>query len=534
MNPLLNLFDAACCVGRHLKLQEGGPHSAADLLAEMDHCGVAEALVLDSLARENHPADGNARILETVKPLPRLHAAWAALPTGAPDDQPAGEDWLATLRRHQVGAVHLLPARYRYNLSAWCIDALLEPLAAARVPVFICNDDVGDLLQDQTDWEAVVALCRRWPALPVIVSETRIRRSQRVVYRALEACDNLRIELSGFFLHRGIEFVTRHWGARRLIYGSNWPLYPMGQTLATLARAEIADADKQAIAGENLRELLAWSPPARQLQPVTLSPPADRYVAIGRGAPVPDDLRFWDCHGHLGGKCNHYHIVDGDLDATVNEMDRQGVEKVCVFTIAGVFSDEVHGNDVIADAVQRYPDRFVGFTLVNPHRGRDAMLHELERGARRGLRGIKLIPHYQGYPADGPLLDVACQWAHERRQIILNHSWGPDNGPIDRLTAQYPNACFVNGHTFEDYAEVVKKRDNLFICSCPLWDGPRHCERLVATLGADKLLFGSDLQDLPIAWGLGPILFAHLSAADKSLILGGNLKRILATYSLTP
>jgi hypothetical protein len=34
------------------------------------------------------------------------------------------------------------------------------------------------------------------------------------------------------------------------------------------------------------------------------------------------------------------------------------------------------------------------------------------------------------------------------------------------------------------------------------------------------------------AWGLGPILFARLGPREKGLILGGNLRRILETYSL--
>jgi len=79
----LNFFDANCTLGRHLKLKEGGLHAADDLLAGMDHYGIAEALVLDSLSRENHPADGNARIMDAVHERRRLHPAWSALPHGA-------------------------------------------------------------------------------------------------------------------------------------------------------------------------------------------------------------------------------------------------------------------------------------------------------------------------------------------------------------------------------------------------------------------------------------------------------------------
>jgi predicted TIM-barrel fold metal-dependent hydrolase len=499
----------------------------------MDHFGIAEAMVQDALGRENHPQEGNVRVLEAVAQSPRLHAAWAALPPGARDEQLDGAEFVAAMRRNKVAAVWLLPGQYRFNLTDWCIDELLEPLAAARVPVFICHDEVSGwpTRQDQTDWPAVVALCRRWPKLPVIVSEWRIRRSQRVIYRALDACPNLRVEMSGYYLFRGVEYITRRWGSGRLIFGSNWPTFGHGQTLAILTRAEIADNDKRAIAGGNMRRLMSWCRPKHPAVPV--QPPADEYVAIGRGSAVPEKLRFWDCHGHLGGKACHYHIPDGDIDATMAEVRRQGVDKACVFSFAGVFSDEAHGNDLVADAVRRYPDVLVGFTLVNPHRGPAAMLAELERGAAMGLRGVKLIPHYQGYPQEGPNIDVACRWAHEHRQIILNHYWGPA-AHLERLIRRYPRACYVTGHTTTEYAALMKKRRNLYVCSCPLWDGPRACEHMVAAIGADRLMFGSDLQDLPIAWGLGPILFARLSVKEKAMILGGNLRRVLAEYSLRP
>src|SRR5690606_26946173 len=100
---------------------------------------------------------------------------------------------------------------------------------------------------------------------------------------------------------------------------------------------------------------------------------------------------------------------------------------------------------IVIDAVKKYPERFIGFTLLNPNRGRDEMLRELHRGAANGMRGVKLIPTYQGYPSDGLLIDVACEWANEHRQVIINHDWGHP-AQMERLVAKYPNACFVTAH----------------------------------------------------------------------------------------
>lgn len=527
-----NVFDATCVVGRHLKLQENGLYTAEHLLQEMDHYGIAEALVLDSLSRENHPVDGNRRVVEVTKKQPRLHRAWAALSTGTlGGENRSHQMFISEMRRHQVSALFLLPNQYFFKLSDWYIDELLEPMAAEGVPVFINPIEVSGRSggqSDATDWNAVVALCKRWPALPVVVSESRIRRSQRQLYKALDACPNLRIELSAYWLHRGIEYITETWGAGRLIFGSGWPAFGQHMTLATLTSAEISENDKRLIAGDNLRYLLRWCESKHPA--VTLPAPEDEYIQVGRTGRRPADMTFYDVHGHLGEHNAHYHVPNGTEEGILADMNRLGVVKVCVMSFSGVYSDEVYGNDIVAAAVKRYPERFIGFTLLNPLRGRDEMVRELQRGAAMGMRGVKLIATYQGYPPEGPLIDVACEWANRHRQIIINHDWGSPE-QMQRLLSKYPNACFVAAHTTTAYADIMKQHANLFVCSVPLLR-PRACEEVVQAIGADRLLFGSDLMDLPIAWNLGPIIFARISPEKKRLILRDNLQRILESYSL--
>ena len=525
-----HVLDAHAVIGRHVRWSAGAPQSRADLLTDLDHFGVTEALVLDCLSRECHPLGGNARIVETCASEPRLHPAWALLPPGVDEDQLPPAELLAAMRDANVGAAWLCYGQYHFGLQDWVLDDLLGPLAEAGVPLFVCPNDIGPsgMPPDQSDLAGIVELCRRWPDLPVILSEYRVRRSQRNIYRALDACENLRLELSGWWLHHGLEYITQRWGAERLIYGSNWPTFGMGQTLAMLTCADLDDADKRRIAGDNLRGLMSWC--ELDHPEVELPEPADKFVAVGRRGERPETMRFADNHGHLGGRFHHYHVPDGTFDQAAEEMERLGVDCCCVFSYTGIASDEQPGNDLVAAAQHAHPDRFIGFTLVNPHRGRDEMLAELERGHAMGLRGVKLIPHYQGYPPEGPNIDIACQWAHEHHQLILNHHWG-SAAQMERLVRVYPNACFFTGHTTLEYAEVMRTCANLYVCSCPLLP-PGMCERVVATIGADRFLFGSDLLDLPIAWGLGPILFARISPEEKQLVLGDNLRGLLEKYSL--
>ena len=525
-------FDAFSIVGRDIHMPDGQPDTPEGLLAAMDHCGIHEALVVDELARDANPVAGNRRLVELLRDHPRLHPAWTALMPHS-KELPPPRELLAEMVDQGVAALFLFYRIFDIRLDDWGVDDLLAPMSGGRVPVFLCPDSIGGGYGvDQTDWNAVVRLCRRFPELPVIVTENRIYKSQRAVYSALAACENLHLDLRALWLHGRIEFICREFGAHRLVWSSGLPGRVPAVPLMQLNYSEISLAELAAIAGGNLSQLLSWNPSFRSAaDPVTFPEPLDALHRAARERADLSPLEVHDCHGHLGAATPH-HVVDSTLDQMVREMDRFGVRECCVFGLEGVFADERYGNDLVAEAVRRYPGRFIGFTMVNPNHGERTMREELERGLERGMKGIKLICDYHGYPGEGPLIDVACRFADEHRQFILNHSWH-SAGQIERLCRTYPNACFFTGHSTLGYVEVTRQVGNLFICSCPFhaWG---QTEEFVRLYGADRILFGSDLTDLPIAWGLAPIMYARIPEEDKRKILGGNLKRLMDQYAITP
>lgn len=527
----IRYFDAFCTLGRNIHMPPGQPETVEAILSAMDHYGIHEAVVVDALAKDANPSAGNARVLGLTADQPRLHPAWAALMPHS-RELPAPSELLTQMRAEGVVALFLFYRAFDIRLDDWGVDELLAPFAAARVPVFLCADPVGVRGGvDQTDWPSVVNLCRRFPDLPVIVTEWRIYKTQRSVYSALSACPNLRIDLRALWLHGRIEFICREFGADRMVWSSGLPHLVPGVPIMQLNYSRIREDELSAIAGANLRHLFSWNPSFRSACEVTFPEPIDSLHHAARERLDLGNLSIYDCHGHLGHSTPH-HVIDDSLADIVAEMDRFGVRVCCVFSLEGVFGDEVWGNRLVAEAVRRYPDRFVGFTMINPNHGEADMLRELEWGLENGMKGIKLIPAYQGYPTEGPLIDVVCSFAHQHRQLILNHYWGSAT-QMERLCRTYPNACFITGHSTLEYVNVVREVPNLFVCSCPFhtW---RQTEQFVEAYGADRILFGSDLTDLPIAWGLAPIMYAEIPEDAKLKILGGNLRCILERYGISP
>jgi predicted TIM-barrel fold metal-dependent hydrolase len=257
--------------------------------------------------------------------------------------------------------------------------------------------------------------------------------------------------------------------------------------------------------------------------------------SVQSGEPL-DGLEVIDCHGHLGGWSLTF-VAKPGLDDTIRTMDRLGIDRLCLSAFAGLMCDFRKGNDLVAEAVGRYPDRLIGQMTINPNVP-DEVLPELERCRRHhGMRLGKLHPYFDDYPVDGPGYREFWRHADAQGMVVLVHtSEGDKNcapGMFDAIARDYPNARIILGHSgvtlkgCEEAIGVARRHDNLYLdtgCSQPHFG---MIERFVAEVGADRVLFGSDMPLLEPAAQLGRIAYAKIRDSEKAMIFGGNLKRLL-------
>ena len=243
----MDYFDCNAQIGRYGVKHPEAFTSADELVREMEYCGISEALAYHSMAKEYAPSVGNEMLLKEVEGKP-IHPCWVVMPHNT-REMPAPDELLREMNRHGIKAVRAFPAAQSFRLSDWCAGPLLDMLEAKRIPLF--------LDMDQTNWEDVAGILKAHPSLNLVLLRTSYR-CDRMLYPLFEEYEGLAIETATYQVTHGIEEVCRRFGAERLLFGTGLPFTEAGPSIAQITYADIADHDKQAIAGGNLRRLLSW------------------------------------------------------------------------------------------------------------------------------------------------------------------------------------------------------------------------------------------------------------------------------------
>jgi predicted TIM-barrel fold metal-dependent hydrolase len=245
--------------------------------------------------------------------------------------------------------------------------------------------------------------------------------------------------------------------------------------------------------------------------------------------------RVIDAHGHLGSWFN-FAIPDSSTEGLLAVMDRCGVATMCVSHLLGVGPDARAGNALLLAELARYPGRFLGYAVYDPH-DPEAPERAADLLSVPGVIGLKLHPETHEHPLAGPGYEPAFELAAERGRLVLSHSqhespWS-DPAHFAVVAARHPSVQLLMGHAgltppgFVAAAEVAAQYSNvtLEICGSRMTD--RDLAWLVATVGATQLVFGSDALFLDLRVGLGRVMLAPLAPADRDLLLFGTMTRLL-------
>lgn len=255
----------------------------------------------------------------------------------------------------------------------------------------------------------------------------------------------------------------------------------------------------------------------------------------------PSGSRVWDVHVHMVG-------VEGTtpeqrIARLLTYADRVGIDRLILFLGLSLRAYDptpdvvrIH-NDEVLRALEAGRGRVFGFVYLNP-KYPDESLRELDRCVASGpMLGIKL---WVALECNDPRLDPICRRAVELKAILLQHTYwrteanlpGESNPlHVAELARRHPELPIIAAHTGNDWERgirAIRATKNVF-CEVSGFDTTAGVvEMAVRELGAERILYGSDAGGRSFASQMGKVLAADIPEADKRLIFGGNIERVLA------
>ena len=245
---------------------------------------------------------------------------------------------------------------------------------------------------------------------------------------------------------------------------------------------------------------------------------------------IPSGTEIFDAHAHIGTD------VDGrtmTAEGMRGRMEAAGVTKSIVFPLndPNALDDFSGPNDVVWDAYEKFPEFFVPFFRLNPHRDYE---REFERCVARGFQGLKLHPVSQKFELDDSRVVRLLGMAAEADLPVLIHTGMAMERIVEPLlptVEAHPELRLILGHAaMVEVVEAVRAFENhpnvLFETSVVR---AKDLYILFSLLDPARICYGSDIPygDLPAT------LHATLASAETAGvpeealpgILFGNIRR---------
>lgn len=265
-------------------------------------------------------------------------------------------------------------------------------------------------------------------------------------------------------------------------------------------------------------------------------------VGIGLSARTSRSTErlIWDVHFHLSGVSGL--TPEERMAQLIQYADRLGVQRL-ILSLGMPFVENPspqqvrEANDQVLTALRPRPDRAFGFVYLNPNH-LEFSLNEFDRCVRDGpMVGVKL---WVAKRCNASELDPIVDRATRMQAPILQHTWlktdgnGPgESTPFDfvELARRHPKASLICGHTGGDWERgirVVRSTRNISVEIAGSDPTSGFVEMAVRELGAERVIYGSDAGGRSFASQLAKVMGAEIPESSRELILGENLRRLLA------
>ncbi|MEV8374875.1 hypothetical protein AB0P21_19210 [Kribbella sp. NPDC056861] len=221
------------------------------------------------------------------------------------------------------------------------------------------------------------------------------------------------------------------------------------------------------------------------------------------------------------------HPVDTDLAGLKSHLAKHQIQNaLAVSTRGALFSDRAGNAETFAAASSS--DGLVPVGTVDL-RDPVTVVDQLDAMVAQGVRFLRLFTVQQGVPGDTPGYRHVVREALERNLVLLQD--GDPRKFGDVLAGRGAEVIFLDLHVYllGDFV-LMAQQEQGFRATTRMLSSPDGIERVVDSVGARHLVFGSRTPFMDVSPQTLRLRYARISAEDRQLIAGGNVRGLHADH----
>jgi uncharacterized protein len=204
------------------------------------------------------PLEGDDRVAELVKRSNFLKGC-IIFPNYFIGNEPDFEKYLIGRFREGFRLLRLYPKSHKYSISPWAFKDIFKLLDKFAIPVLISLDELDITGNKAIDWDIVYDIAKEFPGIPFILDGGNSKELMFTGYfcQLLKAAGNVFLESHNLLGFNQIEDIVKKTGSSRIIFGSNYPVYPELLAAKRVMFSRLSTEDKKNILSGNLERMIS-------------------------------------------------------------------------------------------------------------------------------------------------------------------------------------------------------------------------------------------------------------------------------------
>jgi predicted TIM-barrel fold metal-dependent hydrolase len=227
-----------------------------------------------------------------------------------------------------------------------------------------------------------------------------------------------------------------------------------------------------------------------------------------------------DCHNHIGYDPTYQR--NRLQDELITEMDENNVEHAIIFPFTSN-PDVINQNRIVLRAMEKQPERFIGFFTMNPKLpNKIDLMHEYQS---KGFKGLILDLRFGARFGDRRIHEL-MECAFLLGLKVWIHSDQKDApigiGSLEMLLQKFSGLNFVLSSMFRESFYIANKFKNVYIDTA-VFELSQDLTKQIFPIGAHRILMGSNTPTGLMHLEINKIKISpELTNYQKEIILGKN------------